>query len=306
MNKQYIVGLVLVAVLGSAAFAYFHTKPVETAHTNKMQVVASFYPMYFFASQIGGEKVQVSNITPSGAEPHDFEPSTQDVAKIQSAKLLVLNGSVEAWGPKIQEQLKGTPTLVVIAGQGLTTKQLAENGAVMSDPHVWLDPVLAKQEVHAIALALAKVDPTNEGYYLTNEAALDAKLDETDAQYHAGLNQCVKKDIITSHAAFAYLSERYGLTQVPIDGLSPDAEPSPAQLADVVKFAKAHGVTYIFFESLVSPKLSQTIASEVGAKTVVLDPIEGISDQDQAAGQDYFSVMSNNLKSLQTALKCPN
>ncbi|MDB5189315.1 MAG: hypothetical protein JWL82_272, partial [Parcubacteria group bacterium] len=258
----------------------------------------------FFTTQLGGDKVDVTNITPSGAEPHDFEPTTQDIAKIEGGNLLILNGSVEAWGQKVTDLLKGSTVQVVTAGQGLLTRSLTENGETMSDPHVWLDPVLAKQEAHAIEQGLAAADPANADYYAQNERILDQKLDKIDADYQAGLKTCVRKNIITSHAAFAYLAERYGLNQVAIDGLSPDAEPSAKQLADVATFAKSHGVTYIFFESLVSPKLSQTIATEVGAKTLVLDPLEGISDADQAAGKNFLTVMEDNLKNLQTALQC--
>jgi len=149
-----------------------------------------------------------------------------------------------------------------------------------------------------------KADPANRAYYDQNAKGLDSSLDQLDAQYKAGLQSCQQKDIITSHAAFGYLGAQYGLTQVPISGLSPDAEPSNQQLAEVTDFARAHHVKYIFFESLVSPKLSDTIASEVGAKTLVLDPIEGLSNDNIQAGKNYFTVMQQNLKNLQLALAC--
>lgn len=304
MKKEYLIGALvsIVAVAGVVYLAY--RQPAITDTGNKIQVAASFYPLYFFATQIGGDKVAVTNITPSGAEPHDYEPSTQDIARIESGNMLILNGSVEAWGDKLRTQLAGSKVAVVVAGQGLLTKQLTEEGTTMSDPHVWLNPALAKQEAHTIAQGLANIDPIDAAYFTANEAALDSKLDALDADYKAGLARCVRKDIITSHAAFAYLAERYGLNQVAIAGLSPDEEPSAAQLATVADFAKKNGVKYIFFEGLVSPKLSQTIANEVGAQTLVLDPLEGISDTDQTAGKDYFTVMEGNLKNLELALQC--
>lgn len=270
----------------------------KVSNNNKVQVVASFYPLYFFASQIGGDKVEVTNITPSGAEPHDYEPTTQDVAKISTSNLLILNGHVEPWGDKV------TAPKTLVAGDGLTTKQLVEDGQTIVDPHVWLSPLLAKKEVAKIFQALIKIDPKDQNYFQANATHLDQKLDEIDQAYKHGLANCQQKDIITSHAAFGYLAAEYDLNQVPIAGLSPDEEPSAKQLADVANFAKSHNVKYIFFESLVSPKLSETIATEIGAKTLVLDPLEGVSDADIKQGRDYFTVMQDNLTNLQIALQC--
>jgi len=270
-----------------------------------LQVTASFYPMYYFSSIIGGDKATVQNVTPAGAEPHDYDPSTRDIANIQNSKLLVLNGgSLEAWGNKIKDNLQGTNTVIVTAGQGLTTRTVEEEGKTGTDPHVWLDPLLAKQEVARINEGFDKADPANSGYYDANAKNLAVELDQLDGEYKLGLQSCQQKNIITSHAAFGYLGAQYGLTQVPISGLSPDAEPSNQQLAEVTDFAKQHKVKYIFFESLVSPKLSDTIANEVGAKTLVLDPIEGLSNDDIHAGKNYFTVMQQNLKNLQLALQC--
>ncbi len=306
--KQYIpVGvLIIFLVIIVAVFApmIHQSKPSNQPTNKKVQVSTSFYPLYYFASQIAGDKADIKNITPSGSEPHDYDPSTQDIAHIESGNMLILNGGVEAWGGKIQDNLKGTKVTIVTAGEGLLTKQLTENGQTAQDPHVWLDPILAKQEVAKITQGFQSVDPSNSSYYADNEKKLDSKLDQLDQDYKQGLANCTQKDIITSHAAFGYLGARYGLNQVAIAGLSPDAEPSSQQLADVVNFAKAHNVKYIFFESLVSPKLSDTIATEVGAKTMVLDPIEGISDDDIKSGKDYYTVMQDNLKNLRIALEC--
>ncbi len=303
-NKYLIVGILIVAI-ALFAFVVVQRNPNGQGKANgKLQVAASFYPLYYFTTQIAGDKAEVLNITPSGSEPHDYDPSAGDIAKIEKGNLLVLNGGVEAWGNKIKDNLKGTNVQVVIAGQGLLTQQVEENGQNQIDPHVWLDPVLAKQEAHAIAEEFVKIDPANTTYYRQNEKALDTKFDALDAEYKAGLATCQEKDIITSHAAFGYLATRYGLTQVTVTGLSPDAEPSAQQLADVVAFAKLHNVKYIFFEKLISPKLSETVATEVGAKTLVLDPIEGVSGDDIKAGKNYYTIMQDNLKNLQTALSC--
>jgi zinc transport system substrate-binding protein len=192
----------------------------------------------------------------------------------------------------------------VVAGEGLATEHLIENGEAVIDPHVWLSPPLAQQMVNRIAQAFEQVDPANTSGYESNRRRLDAQLDDLDRAYRRGLAQCATKEVTTSHAAFGYLATTYGLHQVPIFGRAPDAEPSPRQLADIATFAKTHHVTTIFFESLLSPKLSQTIATEVGATTKVLDPIEGLTADDVAAGQTYFTAMRQNLATLTAALQC--
>ena len=272
---------------------------------NKLQVTTSFYPLYFFASQIGGNKAEVQNITPSGAEPHDYEPTAQDIARIEKSNLLILNGGrFEAWGDKIKDNIKGKQVITIIAGNGIANQQVFEDDKFILDPHVWLSPSLASIEVKAILNGFIQVDSINKSYYYENTNNLLSQLDEIDKEYKQGLMNCNQKDIVTSHAAFGYLGKAYGLNQVPISGLSPDAEPSSKQLAEVSLFAKNHNVKYIFFESLVSPKLSETIAAEIGAKTLVLDPIEGINSEDMKTGKNYLTIMKDNLTNLRLALEC--
>ncbi len=296
--------LIVIAILLIGGFLIQNKNNFKGADDGKLKVTTSFYPLFFFSGQIGGDKANIYNITPAGAEPHDYDPSTQDIARIENSSLIVLNGGVEAWGDKIRQTLLGKNKVIVVAGEKLLTRQLEEEGQAIKDPHVWLDPALAKEEVGNILAGFEKVDPINKSYYEQNAKTLDSKLDQLDTEYKNGLASCQNKDIITSHAAFGYLASRYGLNQVPIAGLSPDEEPSSKQLAQVSGFAKKNGIKYIFFESLVSPKLSDTIAKEVGAKTLVLDPLEGIGGEDIKAGKDYFSVMRQNLANLQIALQC--
>lgn len=277
----------------------------EMKKNNKIQVSTSFYPLYFFASQIGSDKADVQNITPSGAEPHDYEPTAQDITRIEKSDLLILNGGkLEAWGDTMKENIKGTHVVIVTAGNRITNQRVVEDGQSIQDPHIWLSPPLAKKEIRVILNGFIQVDPKNRSYFEENTNKLLSSLDEIDKEYKQGLSNCNQKNIITSHAAFGYLAKAYGLNQVPISGLSPDAEPSSKQLAEVVKFTKDHNVKYIFFESLVSPRLSETIATEVGAKTLVLDPIEGVSGNDMKEGIDYLSIMKNNLTNLRLALEC--
>ncbi len=304
MNTKYLIGLVIaVLVVGLIVFIAF--PKASPRATQKLQVVASFYPLYFFAAQVGGDKAEVVNSTPAGAEPHDYEPTAQDIARIETSDLLILNGGkLESWGDKLQTNLDPKRTLVITAGQGLATAHVVEDGQTIIDPHVWLSPPLALQMVDKITEGFVRVDPADADYYTANANALKSELSALDADYQTGLSHCRQKNIITSHAAFGYLASTYHLSQVPIAGLSPDTEPSPKQLTEIAQFAKNHNVTYIFFESLVSPKLAQTIANEVGAETLVLNPIEGLSKDEIVLGKTYFTEMRSNLANLKIALQC--
>ena len=172
------------------------------------------------------------------------------------------------------------------------------------DPHVWLDPTLARAQAETIADGLAQADPAGRPVYLENAKALAARLDALDQAFAAGLRDCARREVVTSHAAFAYLTRRYQLTQVPIMGSAPEAEPSPADLAAIVQTARRLRVTHVFFEPLVSPRLAQTLAREIGATTLPLDPIEGVSREQAAAGTGYVELMQANLAALRVGLGC--
>ena len=307
MNRKgvgmLVVGLVLIAVFLSGFFVKQSNQQIQ--QPNKLQASTSFYPLYFMSEQIGGEKAQVRNITPAGAEPHDYEPTAQDIVSIENSDLLVLNGGgLEVWGEDIKHNIDLNRTLIINAGEGLTTQSVVEDGEEIVDPHIWLSPVLMKQMVDKITLGFTKADASNADYYEANARTLKVKLDILDTKFRIGLNSCSQRSIITSHAAFGYLATTYGLKQIAITGISPDAEPSPQQLKEVADFARKNNVKYIFFESLVSPKLAQTIAREVGAQTLVLNPLEGLSKNEISAGENYITVMENNLANLRIALQC--
>jgi zinc transport system substrate-binding protein len=288
----------------------------------KLQVTASFYPLYFFAKEIGADLADVTNITPSGSEPHDYEPSARDIALIQNSDLIIINGAgLEPWYEKLKNELQQKKILVIEAVNGIRLinghdpehndedqdKAASERPGdenQLGDPHIWLSPVLAKKIVNQITQGYIRIDEANAAIYKSNQARLLNNLDQLDTKYRQTLASCKSRDIITSHTAFAYLAREYGLNQISISGLSPNEEPSAQQLADIVNFAKKNNVKYIFFESLVSPKLSETIASEIGAKTLVLDPIEGLSDDNIRQGKNYFTIMEDNLQNLRIALSC--
>lgn len=261
---------------------------------NRDTVVAAFYPLAYAVEQIAGDAVDVRNLTPAGAEPHDLELTPGDVREVDGAALAFYLGDGFMPGLETAVKQRSGRSVDLLADQELRPGR-GENGGVIRDPHVWLDPVRFAAMVRTIGLALG------------DEAAADRlarRLEALDAEFRRGLATCDRRQIVTSHAAFGYLAARYGLEQVPLEGLSPEAEPSARGLAHLVDLVRKSGATTVFFETLVSPKLAQTVAREAGVGTAVLNPIEGLTNDEIAGGADYFSVMRSNLASLQKALGC--
>lgn len=296
MKRKFVLGVILTSVFLVMSFGVWRLLPRQTGEENpeRSSAVTSFYPLYFLANEISGGKIEVTNVTPAGSEPHDYEPTARDIALIQESKLLFLNGNgFEAWGEKIKEEVAGIKVIEV--GQGLFTD---------NDPHIWLSPGLIRKMAKIVAEEIIKTDPDNKKFYTERAVLLDSGLQKLQVEYASGLSGCRTKDFVTSHDAFAYLAREFGLTQIAIAGMSPDEEPSTQDLVKVVKLAQEKDLKYIFFERLISPKLSETIAEEIGAKTLVLDPVEGISDNDLAQGKNYLTVMRENLTNLRVALEC--
>ncbi len=277
----------------------------QVTGSSAFRITTSFYPLYFFTQQIVGDQAQVYNITPAGAEPHDYEPSPQDVARLQDSQLVIVSGGVEPWLEKVKPDLVDKRIPLATVGESLFKRTYSdEDNHVVPDPHIWLSPVLAQQLVEQITKAITAADPAHAEIYAQRALMLKVKLQQLDTDFRRGLQACEQKSFVTSHTAFGYLAAEYQLEEVGITGLSPDAEPSPRQLAQITDFAKAHQIKYIFFESLVNPELSQTLAQEVGAQTLVLNPLEGLTEQDIERGKDYFSEMQQNLANLRLALTC--
>lgn len=307
MKNKWIYAIIVILLITALSFISNSLSQRENNSNNsKLHIVASFYPLYFFASEIGGENAEIVNLIPAGTEPHNYDPSPRDIILIEDSDMLILNGGIEVWVDKIKSNLKEKEIKVIKAGEELFTKEMLRDGKRIQDPHVWLNPIYAKKQVEKITRGYITTDPANTGYYENKRKALDGKLDKLNEMYKQGLENCQRRDFITSHAAFVYLAEQYGLRQVAISGLSPDQDPSVSRLAEIADFAKKNNIKYIFFETLVSPKFSETIAQEIDAETLVLDPIEGLSDDDIRTGKNYFTAMENNLKNLQTALQCEN
>jgi zinc transport system substrate-binding protein len=253
----------------------------------RKRIVAAFYPLAYAAQEIGGRELRVENLTPPGAEPHDLEVSPQDVRDLHSADLVLLLG--HGFQPQLERAAGGGRRVRLL----LDTPGLARFSD--GDPHVWLDPLRYAKLVARIGEALHRKAPADR---------LIRRLHALDAEYRRGLAYCARREIVTSHEAFAYLGDRYRLKQIAISGFSPDVEPTPSKLAQVVRVVRKTGATTVYFETLVSPKLAQTVARETGARTAVLNPIEGLTPEQQRAGKDYFDIMRENLASLQRGLGC--
>lgn len=282
----------------------------KSAGDGKLQVTATYYPLYDFAKNIGGERVNVTNITPAGVEPHDYEVPPRELAEAYDSDVFIYNGAgLEPW---VDHFVQDYQHVAVNTSQAVTLLDIdghaqddGHNHAdEIYDPHFWLDPVLAEKMVDAIAGGLAEADKPGADYYWQNATDYKAKLADLDQQFAAGLKTCDQRTVVTAHSAFRYMAKRYNLDVVSIAGLSPDAEPSAAKLAELTKLVRHKDISYIFFEQLTSPKLAQTLASETGAKTAVFDPIEGMSEQDQSSGRNYISAQQQNLQALSRALHC--
>ncbi len=284
----------------------------------KVQVAAAFYPLQFVAERVGGDLVDVTGLTKPGVEPHDLELSINQTAALQSADVILSeHGFQPAVDDAIEQDVKGA---VVDVEKTVELRPAEEGGDEHGhededeaasgedehdhgefDPHFWHDPALMADYAEAVSAALAKADPDNAETYAANAKTLTADLTKLDGEFRTGLAQCKIKEVVVSHDAFTYL-DKYGLEFEPIAGLTPDAEPNPAQLAAIGEHAKEHGVTTIFSERLVSPALADTLAGDLGLKTAVLDPIEGLSADTE--GEDYLSLMRQNLDALKAANGC--
>jgi zinc transport system substrate-binding protein len=300
-RPQLVVFLVFVVVCVAMAAC----TPSDPAAGGRLTVVANFYPVAEAARRVGGSLVSVTDLTAPGAEPHDLELTPRQLQDIVEADaVLYLGGGFQ---PAIEDAVGDARGEVVDVGAGIGRLPVTagENeGGLTSDPHIWLDPVLYREIVQRVASALERVDASAASTFQHNARSYEDQLSALDEDYRAGLSECARNAIVTSHAAFGYLAARYGLRQESISGLAPDAEPTPQRLADLRTLVQELGVTTIFTEELVSPKVADTLASETGATTAILNPLESLTPDEVAAGDDYVSVMRSNLAKLEAALGC--
>lgn len=281
---------------------------------DKLNVVASFYPLQFVAEKVGGDKVQVQTLTAPGVEPHDLELTPKQVGTLAEAKVVLFEKGLQpAVDEAVEQNAKdagfdvSAPAKLEATGAEFEHEEEAAGAAEEAhadelDPHFWLDPNKLADVADAVAAKLAEKDSANADSYKQGAATLRAELTKLDGEFTAGLKNCQRKAFVTSHEAFAYLAKRYGLTMVGIAGFTPDAEPTPARIKEVQDIVRKQGVTTIFYEELVSPKVAQSIATDLKVKTAVLSPIEGLSDANSS--EDYFSLMRENLQELRKANGC--
>jgi zinc transport system substrate-binding protein len=275
------------------------------ADSQALDVVASFYPLYEVALRVGGNRVAADNLTPAGAEPHDLELTPDAVDALEDADLILYLG--EGFQPAVHEiaERRGNAALDLLAGRPVVEGPSAEDPAEEGpDPHVWLDPTMMADIAEEVADAFAALDPEGAETYRDHADRYEAEILALDREFEEGLADCERRTIVTSHAAFGYLASRYNLRQEAISGISPEAEPDPERLAELADLVEEEGVTVVFTESLVSPEVAETLAREVGVQTAVLNPIEGLSDEQIEGGDSYASIMRENLAALRGALSC--
>lgn len=280
-----------------------------------LKVYTSFYTMYDFTSKLAGDKVSVHNMVPAGVDVHDWEPAASDIVDLERADMFVYNGAgMEHWVEDVLKTLENKDLVIVQASMGI---DLLENGEDYHeahdheqdhdhgdfDPHVWLDPQNAKIQMENIAAGLIEVDPGNKDYYKANLEKYTKELEKLDDEFSTTISALSRKDLVVSHQAFSYLCKAYGLNQLAVDGISPESEPNPARMAEIIDFVQANDVKVIFFEELASPKLAKTISDATGAEVDVLNPLEGLSEDEITSKEDYFSVMRKNLAAIKRALQ---
>ncbi len=296
MNRL-LPSLALCALLSGCA-----TVPTDPGTVEGIGISASIYPLAHFASQVSGTAVfAIAGV----AEPHEFEPSSQDLRQVETFPVFLYNGAgVDPWAERIAPDVVARGGFTLEASSLLTLRKSADDAA-RDDPHVWLDPVQAQQIVIGIRDTLMRADPSRAERYRVNAMTYLEELRALDTEFAAGLKSCELREIITAHDAFEYLAERYAFTVHAVSGLSPEEDPSPKRLGELADLAKEKGITVIFFETWVSPALSETLAAEVGATTLVLNPLESLSiSEQQHQNKTYVSVMRENLAALRTAMRC--
>jgi zinc transport system substrate-binding protein len=268
-----------------------------------LDVVAAFYPLAEAARQAGGPFARVHDITPTGVEPHDIELKPSDVGLIRSADLILYVGS--GFQPALEDAIGAIPnkTAAVDLLEGLPLKKDPDDDEA-TDPHVWLDPLLMIRIVERVAEEMSARLPEEQAVFDSRVLTYKTSLEGLHRSFEDTLATCMRREIVTAHASFGYLAARYGLEQIAISGLSPEAEPSPRRLEEVARIAKQRGVKTIFFETLVSPRVAETVARTVRARTAVLNPIEGLTEEQRTAGENYVSLMRANLAELALGLQC--
>lgn len=304
-QKLMFVALMFMIVFGVTLLFSLRTTN-DIAQNGRIRIVASFYPLTYIAEEVGGNLVAVSNLVPAGVEPHDFELAPRDFIEIGNADMLLFNGAaLEPWIEKWRQGVFERPGHIVDMADQLHARGVGLIERVGgTDPHFWLDPLIMKSEVEIIRDQLSDIDPAHKNMFDNNAERLLNSLNSLDQNFRTGLSSCALRDVVVLHEAFNYPARQYHFNVTSIEGISPDEEPSPKDLARIVSLAREKGVKHIFFETVASPKFSELIAREVGGTTLVLNPIESLTPDEVQLGEDYVSLMEMNLFNLQKAMLC--
>jgi zinc transport system substrate-binding protein len=314
MNEKIVIGVAAIAVALALALAAGiidiaagqnqQQQPAPPSNdTNKLRVIASFFPLYDFSRNVGGDRAEVSVMVPAGIEPHDWEPTPRNIADAESADMIVYNGAgFESWVSGINAKF------AVDTSRGIQLMEGGEGaqGGSNFDPHIWLDPVLAKKQVEAIRDGFIQTDPVNSDYYSQNAQRYIAELDSLDSFIRSDLSNCTLKDFIAFHDSFSYFANRYGLTQNSVhEGLSPEGDILPQRIQEIKDLAAGLGINVIYAEELVDPRLANVIAGEIpNGQVLVLSPIEGLEREELEQGLGYMDKMRENVQNLKVGLKC--
>lgn len=317
--RSSTVFIIFVGIVGVVVAGFFMVRrqPTESdVSTDSATIVATIYPLQYITERLAYGITSVETVVPAGVEPHDFEPRPTDVARILRAPLVVANGAdLDGWIEPLERDIQKEGHRIFTFAEEVSFLPLGEeeeheehdedehdHGSF--DPHAWLDPVRMQEAAQHIASHLSAIYPNLAPTIQENTSLLLADLESLDTAYARGLSSCKTRTIIVSHNAFGYIANRYNLSVLPLTGLSPHEEPSAGRLAEITTFAKKEGVSTIFFETLVSPKVAETVAKEAGLVTAVLNPIEGRTPADEVEGKEYIDFMMDNLQALEKALVC--
>ncbi len=308
MRKKIYVAvgvLITVIIVAGVAGLYLTNNNPTTSPSSKIEVLATFYPLYDFAQNVGGNKVSVSLLVPETVDVHDFEPTPSSIAAVSSANVLIYNGAgLEPWIQNVITSA-GNPNLITVdTSQGITPLPVSpqfQQGNRTIDPHIWLNPENAKQQVNNILQGLIKADPTDSQYFTANANAYEAKLDELNTEAINATTNTATNTFITFHEAFAYFAKQYNVTQLSILGPF-EEEPTPTDIQNVITAINQNHLKYVGYESLENPAISQSISTQTNATLINMNPIEGLTTQEKANGDNYISLMQQDIVNIHLAL----
>ena len=306
-KSTYVAISVIVALILAGVIAGIYLSNPVAPTTNSIKVLATFYPLYDFAQNVGGDRINVSILVPETMDVHDFEPTPSAIQEVASADVLIYNGAgLETWISDIVKTSANTELIQVDTSQGISLLPVSpefQNGNRIVDPHIWLNPLLAKQQVENILQGLIKANPADSQYFTQNARTYQAKLDALNSQIEDIMTSANIKTryFVTFHEAFAYFAEQYNLTQIPIAGPFQE-EPTANDIQNVINTIHQYHLLYVGYESLENPAIPQSISSQTNATLIHMDPIEGLTAKDKAAGKDYISLMQDTVANIEVGL----